>query len=129
KDQTSLWLALAESPWDEVRAELARHLESRARQLSPQTVRHVWASVLLGVHRGGREKRRVVQQLAVRIVKTPDEATLLLPLLSVALRSLRAPERRSALAGLAQAAFREPRLRAAIGAALPELKLFAEEAA
>lgn len=129
KDQTSLWVALAESPWDDVRATLARHLEERAKLLSPESVRHVWASVLLGVHRGGREKRRVVQQLANRIARSPGEAKSLLPLLSVSLRSLRAPERRSALAGLAQAAFREPKLRAAIAVALPELKLFAEEGA
>lgn len=126
KDDTSLWIALAESPWHDVRGELARHLEERARLLAPETVRHVWASVLLGVHRGGRAKRRVVQQLADRIAKTPAEARSLLPLLSVSLRSVRAPERRGALAGLAQAAFREPKLRAAIAASLPELKLFAE---
>ncbi|HEY3446482.1 MAG TPA: hypothetical protein VGK67_08955 [Myxococcales bacterium] len=129
KDQTLLWAALAESPWDDVRAALAKHLEERAKVLSPESVRHVWASVLLGVHRGGREKRRVVKQLADRIAQAPGEARSLLPLLSVSLRSVRAPERRGALAGLAQAAFREPRLRAAIATALPELKLFAEEAA
>ncbi|MGC4119932.1 MAG: hypothetical protein QM765_36215 [Myxococcales bacterium] len=129
KDQTSLWAALAESPWDDVRATLARHLEERAKVLSPESLRHVWATVLLGVHRGGREKRRVVQQLAQRIAQAPGEARSLLPLLAVSLRSVRVPERRSALAGLAQAAFREPKLRAAIAAALPELKLFVDEGA
>jgi len=129
RDQTALWLAMAESPWPDIREELSRHLDQRARQLGPDTVRQVWASVLLGVTRGGRAKRRVVDQLAERIVAAPASAGSLLPLLSVALRSVRAPERRAALAALARAAFAEPRLRTALGAALPELRLFPEERA
>jgi hypothetical protein len=126
QDQTSLWLALAESPWDDVRAVLARHLEERARLLPDGTVRHLCATVLLGVHRGGREKRRVVAELARRITRAPSETGSLLPLLAVTLRSIRAPERRAALAALAQAAFRQPKLRAALAEALPELRLFDE---
>ena len=129
KDEPALWIALAESPYDDVRAVLVKHLEERSKQFPPQTLRHVWASSLLAVHRGGRAKRRVVQQLAVRIAASPADAASLLPLLAVALRSIRAPERRAALAAIAQAAFRAPGLRKAMIAALPEITLFAEEAA
>lgn len=129
RDQAQLWAALAESPYDDVRAVLVKHLEERARAFGPQTLRHLWASSLLAVHRGGAAKRRVVAQLAQRITAAPGEAAALLPLLAIALRSVRAPERRSALAALSQAAFREPKLRGAIAQAMPELKLFAEEAA
>jgi hypothetical protein len=52
-----------------------------------------------------------------------------LPLLGLALRSVRAPERRSALAAVARAAFQEPTLRAAIARDLPEISLESSEAA
>jgi hypothetical protein len=48
--------------------------------------------------------------------------------LKVALRSIRAPERRAALSALAQVAFTTPSLRASMAKALPELKLFPAEA-
>jgi hypothetical protein len=81
------------------------------------------------VHRGGRAKRGALQQIAERIARRPVEAEALLPLLAVALRSVRAPERRTALAAVARAALREPRLRAAIARALPELEISSEAVA
>ena len=129
QDEPAVWMALAESPWDDVRAVLVKHLQDRAGHHRPETLRHVWASALLAVHRGGKAKRLVVRQLAERIAQAPEEATSLLKLLAVALRSIRAPERRAALAVLAQTAFSHPSLRAPMAQALPELKLFAEEAA
>ena len=105
-----------------------KHLEERARHFAPETVRHVWASALLAVHRGGRAKKTVTRQLAERIASKPGDADALLPLLKIALRSIRAPERRAALSAIAQVAFRTPALRASIEKALPELKLFAAEA-
>jgi hypothetical protein len=129
KDLPMLWSALAESPFDDVRGALVKHLEDRAKHFAPETIRHVWASCLLAVHRGGRTKRLVTRQLAERIAHKPGDADALLPLLKIALRSIRAPERRAALAALAQVAFRTPSLRASIEKLLPELKLFAAEAA
>jgi hypothetical protein len=69
----------------------------------------------------------VIQQVAEQIVREPGEADGLLPLLAIALRSVRAPERRGALAALARAAYRTPSLRAALATRLPELTLFDEE--
>ncbi len=108
---------------------LVRHLVEREGTLAPETLRHVWATALLAIHRGGRAKRGALNQIADRLARRPDEAEALLPLLAIALRSVRAPERRTALAAVARAAFREPRLRAAVARSLPELKLGGEVAA
>lgn len=124
---TILWGALAESPYEDLRGHLVRHLAVRSRDFAPETLQHVWAAALLAVHAGGRAKRLAAQQIAARIVQRPGEADALLPLLGIALRSIRVAERRTALAALAQAAFRERGLRAAIARRLPELRLFAED--
>ena len=90
----------------------------------------MWATTLLAVHRGGRAKRAALNQIADRIMRAVQaEAEALLPLLAIALRSVRAPEQRTALAAVARAAIREPALRGAVARALPELKLSGEVAA
>jgi hypothetical protein len=118
-----LWSALAESPYDDARAGLVRNLEVAADRLAPESLRHAWATALLAVHRGGRPKRLVAAQVARRIVARPAEADALLPLLRVLLRSVRAPERRVALAEIVRAALARPALRAALATAIPELEL------
>src|SRR5262249_8750191 len=120
---TELWAALAESPHDDARGFLLEHLEARQRDLERDAIRRVWAQTLLAVHRGAQAKPRVAAQLARRIIDRADEAPALLPLLGHLLRSVRPPERRTALAALAQAAFVRPELAGAIAAALPELRL------
>src|SRR5262249_39395269 len=107
RDDVTLWQHLLESPHDDVRLALARDLEARLAQadgapdlslaLDPDRLRLLWASVLLNVRRGSRVKPRVVDQVARRLALRPEEAELLLPLLGVALRSLRGPERKAAL--------------------------------
>jgi hypothetical protein len=129
KESTVLWAALSESPYDDARAVLVRHLGEREKTFGPETLRHLWATTLLAVHRGGRAKRAALNQIAERIAKKPVEAEALLPLLAIALRSVRAPERRTALAAVARAAIREPSLQGAIARVLPELKLSGEAAA
>lgn len=129
KDETSLWAALSESPYDEVRARFVGHLARWEGTLDPESLHRVWATSLLAIHRGGRAKLRVVRQIAERVVRRPDEADALLPLLGIALRSVRVPERRAGLAALAQAAFQEPRLREALARRLPELRLHGLEVA
>jgi hypothetical protein len=124
KESTELWGALFESPYEDVRSFLIAHLTARQRAYAPETLRHLWVTALLAVHRGSRDKKAVIDQIAGRIIEKPAEAEALLPLLGVALRSVREPERRAALAALARAAFEQPALRTAISAKLPELKLF-----
>jgi hypothetical protein len=129
RESVVLWGALSESPYDDVRAQLLGRLKEFEPRFSPDTLRAVWATALLNIHRGGRAKRLVVNQVANRILSSPPEAGALVPLLGIALRSVRAPERRGALAALARAALRRPELRALLGQKLPELKLLDEEAA
>lgn len=118
---TLLWSAMAESPWPEVRETLVPTLREREAHLPAGSLHWVWATTLLAVRRGYRAKRTALLQLANRIVRSPHEADTLLPLLAVALRSVRGPERRAAMASLGVAATRVPSLQAKLTAAVPEL--------
>jgi hypothetical protein len=129
RDSLALWGALSESPYDDVRGHLLKHLKDRETTFTPGTLRAVWASALLAISKGSRTKQTVLRQLAERIVQNPEEAGEICSLLAIALRSVRAPERRGALAVLAKAAWQKPALRKIIQQKLPELTLFEEEAA
>jgi hypothetical protein len=123
RESTLLWSALSESPYDDARTFLVKHLRERERTFGPETLRRLWAASLLAVHRGGRAKRTALNQIAARLAKHPGEAEALLPLLGIALRSVRAPERRAALSAVATAAARAPSIERALAAVLPELKI------
>lgn len=128
KDDPTLWVALSENPYDDVRFFLLKHLVTREKALGEKALHRVWAATILAVHRGAHQKRAALSQISARIVAQPGEAEPLLTLFSYALRSVRPPERRAALAAVSKAAFRAPALRSAISRKLPELSLFAEEA-
>jgi hypothetical protein len=128
RDAAVLWSALAESPYEDVRAFLVRHVETRGAAVAPGSLRHVWASVLLGIHRGSRDKRRALGQIAAAVARSPDQADDLLPLLGIALRSVRPPERRAALAAVARAACQSPALTSALARKLPEVRIESTEA-
>lgn len=107
---TPLWLALTESPYTDVRAEVIAHA-TRWRDTAPaQTRRHIWASALLAVHTGNRIKPETTQHIVARLHSHPDEADDLLPLLAVALRSVRARERATALTAIVELAQQQPAL-------------------
>ncbi len=122
-DEPMLWAALAESPYSEARAFLLTHLALRQSVLDEGSLRHLWATVLLAVQRGSRAKQRAIVQVAKVVASDPAKADDLLPLLAVALRSVRAPERRSALAAIAQAVAKNGALAGAVKRHVPELKL------
>ncbi|MBK9258403.1 MAG: hypothetical protein IPM54_01040 [Polyangiaceae bacterium] len=128
KDDPTLWASLAENPYDDVRFFLLKHLAEREKALGQTALQRIWASTILAVHRGAKHKRTALAQISARIVEHPAEAEPLLALFSYALRSVRPPERRAALAAVSRAAFRAPALRSAMGRKIPELSLFAEEA-
>jgi hypothetical protein len=128
RDAETLWAALPQSPYDDVRLKLVAHLEERLAALQPGTLRHVWVTSLLAVHRGGKAKPQVARQIAARIVDKPAEAPDLLPLLGIALRSLRQPEKRAALAALVRAAEKRPSLKTEIMKKLPELRILDDAA-
>jgi hypothetical protein len=132
-DQVELWRRLLESPYDDVRLKLVADLEQRVARtgqaltervaLNPVLVRFLWAAVLLNVHRGNRYKPAVVCQIVRRLEQRPDDAKDLLPILSVALRSLRGPEWRAGLTGVVQVIERQPELETEVRALFPELRI------
>lgn len=118
-----LWSRLAETPFEDLRLRIVDHLALRlespdlgADQLAP-----VWCAVLLGVHRGGRQKLKAVRELAEAIARQPEKAASLLPVLAVAVRSVRGPEMRAGLAAVMGLLARRPELGAEVRARLPEL--------
>jgi hypothetical protein len=133
RDNVELWQRLLESPYDDVRLLLVADLEDRVARndrafpyqgkLDPELVRFLWASVLLNIHRGGRIKPLAVGQLVRRVERRPEEAAALLPLLGVAIRSVRGPEWRAGLAGVVGLVERNMALAEPVRRAFPELKL------
>jgi hypothetical protein len=133
RDQVELWRRLLESPYDDVRLKLVTDLEQRVARngralteriaLDPGLVRFLWAAVLLNIHRGNRYKPPVVRQIVQRLEQRPDDAKELLPILSVALRSLRGPEWRAGLSGVVQVIERRPELETDVRALFPELRI------
>ena len=129
----SLWQRLLESPYDDVRLPLIEFLEADTRrreiatidrsQFDAALVRFLWAAVLLNIHCGGRTKPRVVGQIVKRLARRPAEAPELLPILSVALRSMRGPEFRAGLAGVVQLLEQAPELASAVQNTFPELQV------
>jgi predicted DNA-binding WGR domain protein len=122
----ALWLALAESPYPDVRTVVVRHVARWRDQADAATLRHVWATALLSIHGGSRVKAQVPRQIADRIAAHPDEAAALLPVLGHALRSVRPAERALALGALARAARARPALAQLAHQVLPELTLSAQ---
>jgi hypothetical protein len=127
----ALWARLFESPYDDVRGELVDRL--RARQSIPgasaDSLASLWQGVLLNIHRGGRAKLSALRQISDRMTRSPDEARTLLPVLAVAMRSVRAPEQRHGLAALVAAVERVPALAEDVSRHFPELSLERGEAA
>jgi len=129
RDSAVVWQRLLESPHDNIRLRLVAMLEERTREagaidaLPADRVRFLWAAVLLNVSRGGRAKPFVVRQILDRLGQKPDEAGELLPIVAAALRSVRGPEFRAGLAGVAGFVARFPQHRPLIETTFPELTL------
>jgi hypothetical protein len=134
RDDAEVWRKLLETPYDDVRMAMVSELESRlsgSRRdpleeiqgvLSPELLRLLWASVLLNVVRGNRVKPAAVRQLAGRIERRPEEAGELLPLLGVALRSVRGPEWKAGLAAVVRLVERRADVGPRVREAFPELQ-------
>jgi hypothetical protein len=121
-----LWFALLESPYDDVRALVVKHATDWQAQAGISEIEYLASTVLLAVHRGAGAKQSMLRRLADRAADRPDDAERLLPLLAIALRSVRPPERVSALAALARAAVTQETLRTAVQRHLPELSISGE---
>jgi hypothetical protein len=121
KDEPAVWHKLLESPYDDIKGPLVAALSERAKNASRDLVQFLWASVLVNIHRGGRYKPGVVAQINERLAEHPEEAGQLLPLLAIAVRSLRGPEFRAGLAGVVSLVETQAELRPAIKKQFPEL--------
>jgi hypothetical protein len=128
-----LWSRLTETPFDDIRLKLVDHLERRSKlssssstsvtSASPDPLVPVWSSVLLGVHRGGRQKLKAVRQIGAALTTDPSRTEQLLPVLAVAVRSVRRPEARAGLAAIVSALESRPELTDLVKKHLPELSL------
>lgn len=118
-----LWSRLIETPFDDIRLRVVECLQRRSSSAVAETnaLAPLWCAVLLGVHRGGRTKLKAIAQMQEAIIRRPALASELLPVLAGAIRSLRAPERRGALAAVASIVQQDPGLQSEIQRLLPEL--------
>ena len=118
------WARLFESPYDDVRIELINRLTNRVSLpgASAESTAHLWQSVLLNIHRGGRAKLSALRQISDRIMREPTNAKVLLPVLAIAIRSVRPPEARHGLAAVVTAVERIPNLIDDVRRELPELE-------
>lgn len=124
-----LWSRLAETPHDDLRLRVIDFLQTQTQLpgADADKLENIWRTVLLGVHRGGRQKAKAVQQIAQAIVADPARSEALLPVLAVAVRSVRGPEARAGLAAVVSLVTAQPQLADAVQRHLPEMK-FAEVA-
>jgi hypothetical protein len=124
-----LWVRLLETPYDDVRLRLIEELNRRTREtagpllLRREDLSQVWATVLLNVHRGGRAKLTALRQISQAIAERPERAERLIPVLAVAIRSVRPPEVRAGLAALLSAVAARPELQGMLAQQIPELHL------
>ncbi|MFT3879456.1 MAG: hypothetical protein QM703_07330 [Gemmatales bacterium] len=133
QQDVELWKRLLESPYDDVRlrlvAELQRltfenpHVLKQRESLDIKKMHFVWAAVLLNTQRGNRTKPIVVSQIVRRLTDHPEEAEALLPVLAVAMRSVRGPEWRAGLAGLVELMERQESLLPMIQKNFPDFQL------
>jgi hypothetical protein len=125
-----LWSRLAETPHDDLRLRVIDFLQTQTQLpgADADKLENIWRAVLLGVHRGGRQKAKAVQQVAHAIVANPTQVENLLPVLAVAVRSVRGPEARAGLAAVVGLVTAQPQLAEAVQRHLPEMK-FPEVAA
>lgn len=125
-----LWSRLAETPHEDLRLRVVDFLQTQTQLpgADADKLENIWRAVLLGVHRGGRQKAKAVQQIAQAIVADPARGETLIPVLAVAVRSVRGPEARAGLAAVIRVVEAQPQLADAVRRQLPEIK-FAEVAA
>jgi hypothetical protein len=131
-EDAALWARLMESPYDDVRLKLVDMLEERKNTPRPPVgfagptaaaLAEVWTAVLLGVHRGGRQKVRALRQISRELLAHAQHADTLLPIMAVAIRSVRPAEARVGLAAVVGVLARRPELASPVRRLLPEMEL------
>ena len=123
---TALWSRLVESPYDDVKFRLVAALERRQRGAwgaGVEALTSVWSAVLLGIHRGGRAKLTALRQITQTLAAHPEQAETLLPVVAVAIRSVRFPEARAGLGTVVSAMALHPQIEPLVKKHLPELSV------
>ncbi|HET6247066.1 MAG TPA: hypothetical protein VFE47_05145 [Tepidisphaeraceae bacterium] len=128
-NDAELWSRLVETPYDDVRLEFISALQRRSRApgLGADRLNAVWCAVLLGIHRGGRHKLTALRQISDALREQPEAAAQLLPVLAVAIRSVRVPEARAGLSAIVTIVSARPELADLVARYLPELRIVGEE--
>lgn len=127
KESPTVWQRMLESPYDNIRLPMVDRLKDLteagkdADVFDPAAVRLLWATVLLNIRRGGRQKHAVVKMIADRLTRLPEESEHLLPILAVAVRSSRGTEFRTGLTTVVQLLDTNAELNEPITQAFPEL--------
>jgi len=132
RNHVGLWQRVLENPHDDVQLEISSLLHHQSLgwdkpdvvsdgQLDSLAIRRLWATVLLNTRRGGRVKWRVIDHVAERLSRHPDQSAVLLPMLGTAMRSIRTTEFRAAIAAVARLADSHPELESEILKQIPEL--------
>jgi hypothetical protein len=132
RNHVGLWQRVLENPHDDVQLEISSLLHQQSLgwdkpqvvsdgQLDSTAIRRLWATVLLNTRRGGRVKWRVIDHVAGRLNRHPDQFAELLPMLGTAMRSIRATEFRAAIAAVARLADSHPELESEILKQIPDL--------
>jgi hypothetical protein len=124
-----LYARLVESPYDDVRLALIDQLSLRQKLpgAGDDQLTRLWAAVLLNIHRGGRAKLTALRQISAAVRERPESRARLLPVLAVAIRSVRGPEARHGLAALVSAVDASPDLAQAVARQFPELQIIPVE--
>lgn len=129
-----VWASMAESPHADVRDKLLGALYEQATENPPAAhpdgpkvadaaLARLWSTTLLSIHRGGRAKPKALATMAAALERDPWRAEAIVPLMRIALRSVRATERRAALAAITRAAQAHVEVKVAASRHFPELSL------
>ena len=124
-DELSLWSALCESPYPDVRSFVLAQAE-RFRLQTASTLPHLLGTVMFALSGAAADKRRVAREIAARVAAKPAEAETLLPLLRVTLKSVHPAERTLTLSALVKVAHQRDSVRELLRAGFPELNIAAQ---
>lgn len=121
----AFWACLVETPYDDLQFKVfdALRKQANANGVGADPLRALWSSILLNVHRGGRYKAAAIREIGATLQRDPSQAEQLLPILAAALRSVRKPERRAALASVVTLAETHADIAARVKTYFPELTL------
>lgn len=128
-----LWAKLSETPYDEVRfslikvlADVLDHAPERSHEgaigdsMNLDRWMRIYCAVILCVDRGSRTKPKAIRQLAKIAEQDPQRCESVMPILAIAARSIRNPERFAALSAIATLVQQRTELLEVVSRCMPE---------